>query len=73
MTLDDARTANPDLGFAIYCMTPGGPVTLEIFDPDGQVYRFDGPSEAAVLEQAFPPEASSPEIPDNSPTPDIFD
>ena len=65
-SLDDARAANPELGFAIYCMTPGGPVTLEIFDPDGQVYRFDGPSEAAVLADAFPPEPPAP------PT-DIFD
>ena len=28
---------------------------------------------AAVLEQAFPPEPSSPEVPDDAPTPDIFD
>lgn len=59
-SLDEARAANPDLGFAIYAMTPGGPVTLEVFDPDGQVYRFDGETETAVLADAFPPEQDKP-------------
>ena len=68
-SLDEARAANPDLGFALYAMTPGGPVTLEIFDPDGQVYRFDGPAEADVMAQAFPPDI---DIPISPPT-DIFD
>ena len=67
--LDELRAAHPELGFAVYAIDPATPVTLEIYTPDGQVYRFDGPTEAAVLNRAFPPTA--PVSPD--PTPNIFD
>jgi hypothetical protein len=68
-SLDDARAANPDLGFAVYAYGPGEPVTLEIFTPDTQVYSFTGASEVDVLAQAFPPEAEAPAEPE----PNIFD
>lgn len=53
--LDELREQNPELGFAIYAFTPGGPVTLEIHTPDEQVFPFTGLSEQAVLDLAFPP------------------
>jgi hypothetical protein len=64
MTLDELRALLPALGFALYAYTPGGPVTLEVHAAEG-VFTFTGPTEAAVIDAAFPqPE----EIPDD----DIF-
>ncbi|MFY7925535.1 MAG: hypothetical protein ACOVN5_06970 [Aquidulcibacter sp.] len=68
-SIDEARTQNPDLGFALYALKPGKPVTLEVLDPAGRIYRFDGASEADVLGQAFPPEKPAPA----EPTASIFD
>lgn len=56
MTLDDARTAFPSLGFCVYALDPGAAVTLEIHSPDGEVFTFTGPTEQAALDAAFPPE-----------------
>lgn len=70
-SLDDARAANPDLGFALYAYGPGEPVTLEIFTPDSQVYSFVGTSEADVLLRAFPPEEDAPA--ETAPSLDIFE
>lgn len=74
ISLDDVRANNPELSFSLYAYA-GSPVTLEVITPDEQIFRFDGPTEAAVLEQAFP-------VPDDpvveeagrhEPTPNIFD
>lgn len=54
MTLDEARAARPELGFALYAMEPGGEVVLEVF-ADGDVFTFRGESEDEVLSIAFPP------------------
>jgi len=70
MTFDEIRAASPELCLAIYAMEPGGPVTLEILTPDGQVYSFKGATEAAVLLAAFPPDAPAPADPE--PETDIF-
>lgn len=79
MTLDDIRAAQPALGFALYALEPGGPMVLEVMAPDGQLFRFDGPTEAAVLHLAFPPsdetpshEPDTPEQPEPSVATDIF-
>ena len=56
MTFDEARAAHPSLGFAVYAMSPGEPVTLEVYAPDGAVFSFTGPTEQNVVDQAFPPE-----------------
>lgn len=56
-SLDDARQQNPDLAFGLYAFEPGGPVTLEIHTPDGEVYSFAGATEAETWAQAFPQEA----------------
>lgn len=72
-SLDDLRRLRPDLSLAIYAMTPGGVVTLEVHH-DGQVYTFVAPTESEAILAAFPaaPEQSEPET---SPPPDrsIFD
>lgn len=68
-SLDEARAANPDLGFALYAYDPDAPVTLEVHTPDGQVFTWTGPSEANVLSQAFPP---APEV-SEMPTVNIFE
>ena len=61
MTLDDARAALPHLGFAVYAMEPGGPVTLEIHAPDGTIFTFSAATEAEALALAFPEMATPPE------------
>lgn len=74
MTLDAIRRHHPDLGLALYAYEPGGPVTLEVHTPDGQVFTFTGPTEAAVLAKAFgaPDPEPAPE-PEEAETTDIFD
>lgn len=56
MTLDDLRTAHPSLAFAIYAMTPGEDVVLEVHAPDGNVFTFTAATEQAAIDLAFPPE-----------------
>jgi hypothetical protein len=69
MTLDEIRTANPDLGVAVYAYEPGGPVTLEIHTPDGQMFSWVGATEAEALNLAFPSQEPAPP----EPALDIFD
>lgn len=69
-SLDEARAANPELSMTVYAYA-GEPVTLEIITPDAQTYQFKGPTEAAVLAQAFPPDVRDEDQPE--PTPNIFD
>jgi hypothetical protein len=70
-SLDDLRAEHPALGFALYAITPGEPVTLEVHTPDDDVFAFHGPTEQAAIDQAFPPVA--PEEPAPTPPPSIFD
>lgn len=69
-SLDDLRALRPDLSFALYAMTPGGPVTLEIYH-DGQVYAFSGETVADAILSAFPPEPA--ETPPPATPDSIFD
>lgn len=71
--LDDIRRLRPDLGFALYAMTPGGVVTFEVHH-EGKVYTFKGATEAAVILEAFPPQPAPPPLAE-PPKPDtsIFD
>lgn len=67
-SLDDLRELRPDLSFALFAMTPGEPVTLEIYH-EGAVYSFSGATVADALLEAFPPEPeATPATPDS-----IFD
>ena len=68
-SLDAARDENPALGFALYAYEPGGPVTLEIIDPDGQIFSFVGATASEALAIAFPPAPPEPATPSAS----IFD
>ena len=54
--LDDLRARYPKLGFAVYAIEPGKPVTLETHSPDGQVFTFRAATLDAALDKAFPPE-----------------
>lgn len=68
-SIDDIRSANPDLGVAIYAYEPGQPVTLELITPAGDTYSFEGLTLAEAIAAAFPPDApAASEIPT-----DIFD
>jgi len=52
-SLDELRERYPTLGFALYALEPGGPVTLEVHAED-EVYSFLGADESSVIEMAFP-------------------
>lgn len=67
MTLDDLRALHPQLGFAVYCITPGEPVTLEVYNGE-DVFSFTGATEQEAIDRAFPPEPVAPE-----PAPNVFD
>jgi hypothetical protein len=56
-TFDSARIAYPGIGLAIYAMTPGEGVTLEVHS-EGEVYRFDAATAEEALLLAFPPQAA---------------
>lgn len=72
-SLDDLRAARPDLSFALYAMTPGAEVTLEIYH-GGQVYTFKGATVADAILAAFPSEAAQDASPPPPATPDsVFD
>lgn len=58
-SLDDLRALRPDLSFALYAMTPGQDVTLEIYH-EGQVYSFAGATVADAILAAFPVENVEP-------------
>ncbi|MGE0211819.1 MAG: hypothetical protein AB7S41_09010 [Parvibaculaceae bacterium] len=54
MSLDDLRAAYPKLAFALYALTPGGAVTLEVIDEAGEIFDFKGETAAAAMAAAFP-------------------
>jgi hypothetical protein len=68
-SLDDLRATYPHLGFGIYAIEPGGPVTIEVYAADGQVFPFTGPTLRACLNRAFPADEPDPE-PAPEPTPE---
>lgn len=74
MSIDDLRSEYPRLGFALYALEPGMPVTLEVHTPEGGLYTFTAPSVAAAIDRAFP--ATQPAVPLPTPPPitgSVFD
>lgn len=75
-SLDELREKRPDLSFALFAMTPGEPVTLEIYH-EGAVYSFSGATVADALLEAFPPDQPDADDAPDQPTPatpdSIFD
>lgn len=61
-SLDELRKAYPHLGFAVYALTPGGLVQFEIVAPGDQFFAYEGPTAAAAIAAAFPPERTTVEI-----------
>lgn len=64
-SLDEARSLYPDIGFTLYAMEPGGPVTLELLeegDPGEapQAIVWTAPTEREAWEKAFPPTPTEP-------------
>lgn len=53
MNFDTLVRTNPTLGFAVYYMEPGDPVTLEVHDGNN-VYTFKAATLAEAIEKAFP-------------------
>lgn len=54
---DEYRAQYPAIGFAVYAIMPGDPVTLETYveTPQGTaVYSWTGPTLEAALDMAFP-------------------
>lgn len=60
--IDTLRKRHPALGFALYALEPGAPVTFEVHD-DGELFAFTGPTAGAAIAEAFPP----------PPPPNVFD
>lgn len=62
-SLDDLRSTFPHLGFAVYAIEPGAPVTLEVHTADGQVFTTVRRTLDAAIERAFPsPPEPAPEV-----------
>lgn len=59
VNFDTLTRAHPSLGFAVYQVEPGDPVTLEVYDGNN-VYTFTGATLAEAIEKAFPPVVSQP-------------
>ena len=53
---DEVRAEHPKLGFGVYVLEPHGPVTLEIYAPDGAITSFVSKTLEGALNHAFPPQ-----------------
>lgn len=60
-TLDELRARYPSLGFGLYALDPDGPVTLETYTADGQVFAFRAATAEAAIALAFPEDDPAPE------------
>jgi len=67
--IDDIRARYPHLGVAIFAMDPGGPVVVETYTADGQVFPFTAPTAAEALALAFPEMMTPPDAPEET----VFD
>lgn len=70
MTLDELRREMPGVGLAVYAIDPSGPVTFEVYPPDGEVYSFTAATEAEAIAKAFP--VGEPLAPEPARAPEII-
>jgi hypothetical protein len=56
LTPDDVRRRFPHLGFAIYALEPGKPVTVEVLTQDGSLFSHTATTAEAALLAIFGPE-----------------
>lgn len=72
--IDELRARFPGLGFAVYAIEPGAPVTLEVHDGT-DVFTFAGETADAAIALAFPPAPAEPAAPEPpaSAEPNVFD
>lgn len=68
MIIDDIRARYPGIAGALYFYEPGKPVTLEMINPDGDVFSFSAPTVAECVAKAFP-ELTDVGIPISEPEP----
>lgn len=54
--IDHVRGMFPHLGIAVYAYDPKGPVTVEVFTPDGTTMKRQAPTEAEALIAIFGPD-----------------
>lgn len=75
MDFDTLRAKYPHLGYAAYAYVPGGPVTLECITPEGQTFKFTGPTMLLAIDAGFPEDdvEPSPDLTDASPAGSVFD
>lgn len=75
MSLDAYRERYPRFGMSLFAMEPGGPVTLEVYTPDDQVFQWHGATAAEAFAKAFPPLELVEEVtaPEPVPLPNAFD
>jgi hypothetical protein len=59
--LDGLRARFPELGFSVYGMEPGQPLTLEVFTPDGTIHSVTRATLAECVGAMFPAPASEQE------------
>lgn len=71
-TIDALRTKYPALGFALYALEPGGPVTLEAVNGDGKIFTFRGATEEAAIMAGFADDFAGPAAV-AAPTVSVFD
>ena len=53
-SIDEVRTAHPQLGIVVYALTVGGPVILEIHEPNGKLRTYKGETYEELVRTAFP-------------------
>jgi hypothetical protein len=70
--LDGLRARFPELGFSVYGMEPGRPLTLEVFTPDGTIHSVTRATLAECVGAMFPAAAVVEASPAEAKEEDVF-